>query len=144
MLMVTRLLFCLGHYTKISKLRVTVCSISDGFHWVTSHERRGVSNHRQFDCLFSKFFGQNHITSLTSRHGSAFRITGPLWEESCKRNPSVTQTGSPHKGTVTRNAFPWHHVMTLHIDTWVCYQIRKIAGCACAGSAGNISPATAG
>ena len=27
-------------------------------------------------------------------------------------------------------------------DTWASYQIREIAGCACAGNAGNLSPAT--
>ena len=27
-------------------------------------------------------------------------------------------------------------------ETWVTYQIRKIAGCACAGNAGNVFPAT--
>ena len=27
---------------------------------------------------------------------------------------------------------------------WASYQIRKIAGCACAGNAGNVFPATAG
>ena len=29
-----------------------------------------------------------------------------------------------------------------HLITWASYQIRKIAGCACAGNAGNIFPAT--
>ena len=30
------------------------------------------------------------------------------------------------------------------VNEWASYQIRKIAGCACAGNAGNVFPATAG
>ena len=33
---------------------------------------------------------------------------------------------------------------TFHNMLWASYQIRKIAGCACAGNAGNVFPATAG
>ena len=35
-----------------------------------------------------------------------------------------------------------HHVITDHAKTgsWASYQIRKIAGCACAGNAGNVFP----
>ena len=29
-----------------------------------------------------------------------------------------------------------------YVHQWASYQIRKIAGCACAGNAGNVSPAT--
>ena len=32
----------------------------------------------------------------------------------------------------------------MRIGPWASYQIRKIAGCACAGNAGNVFPATAG
>ena len=31
---------------------------------------------------------------------------------------------------------------TFEFKTWASYQIRKIAGCACAGNAGNVFPAT--
>ena len=37
----------------------------------------------------------------------------------------------------------WHCLITLWMDsliTWTSYQIRKIAGCACAGNAGNVFP----
>ena len=34
------------------------------------------------------------------------------------------------------------HVRLLCIKPWASYQIRKIAGCACAGNAGNVFPAT--
>ena len=30
----------------------------------------------------------------------------------------------------------------VHLGPWASYQIRKIAGCACAGNAGNVFPAT--
>ena len=56
---------------------------------------------------------------------SKLRITDPLWGE-----PPVTGA-SPHKVPVTLKAFPW-----------VSYHIRKLAGCACAGNAGNVFPAT--
>ena len=31
-------------------------------------------------------------------------------------------------------------VIVLHNEEWASYQIRKIAGCACAGNAGNVFP----
>ena len=34
----------------------------------------------------------------------------------------------------------WGRVGNLPLRSWASYQIRKIAGCACAGNAGNISP----
>ena len=36
------------------------------------------------------------------------------------------------------NSSSWKACMTFH--TWASYQIRKIAGCACAGNAGNVFP----
>ena len=35
-------------------------------------------------------------------------------------------------------------VLVIHSDAWTSWQIRKIAGCACAGNAGNVFPASAG
>ena len=36
----------------------------------------------------------------------------------------------------------YHRVITAaHCTKWASYQIRKIAGCACAGNVGNVSPA---
>ena len=43
--------------------------------------------------------------------------------------PSITRTNA-------------HHVFQLDMAPWASYQIRKIAGCACAGNAGNVFPAT--
>ena len=43
----------------------------------------------------------------------------------CKENPPVF--GDLRRGDT-------------HITPWASYQIRKIAGCACAGNAGNVSP----
>ena len=36
------------------------------------------------------------------------------------------------------HAFPFSFITT----TWACYQLRKIKGCACAGNARNVFPAT--
>ena len=50
---------------------------------------------------------------------------------------------TPSAGTVPKFEiypifkFPW-----LSATQWASYQIRKIAGCACAGNAGNVFPAT--
>ena len=55
-------------------------------------------------------------------------------------------TTSPSKLSVTRNALPWaFYFMTKDLLSscclpWASYQIRKIAGCACAGNAGNVFP----
>ena len=38
----------------------------------------------------------------------------------------------------------WYDLQTLDIKSWVSCQIRKTAGCACVGNAGNVFPATAG
>ena len=52
------------------------------------------------------------------------------------------------KYTSHRNASRTHHVTggsVLHFrQAWASCQIRKIAGCACAGNAGNVFPATVG
>ena len=51
----------------------TVCM---AFITVPSHERHGVSNYRQLDCL------SNGLFRLRSKETSKLRITGPLWRES--------------------------------------------------------------
>ena len=53
-----------------------------------------VSNYRQFNCLF------NSLPRLTSKKTSKHRITDPLWGE------STGYRWIPHKGPVTRRAFP--------------------------------------
>ena len=41
----------------------------------------------------------------------------------------------------TKQGFYWHITyMKMAIWQWASYQIRKIAGCACAGNAGNVFP----
>ena len=55
---------------------------------VTSHERSGVSKHRQLDCLFSS------LIRLTTQKSSNLRITGPLWG-----NPPVTR-GFPSQRSI--------------------------------------------
>ena len=55
---------------------------------------------------------------------------------------------SPHKWPVTRKMFPFDDVImpwsklcfSMSGMQWASYQIRKIAGCACAGNAGNVFP----
>ena len=43
----------------------------------------------------------------------------------------------------SRNVSEYLTDSSLHVP-WASCQIRKIAGCACAGNAGNVFPATAG
>ena len=44
--------------------------------WMTSHERHGVPNNRQLDCLFNRLF------KLTTKTTWNHRISGSLWWES--------------------------------------------------------------
>ena len=60
------------------------------------NERDGVSNHRRLDCLLNRLFRRRSNTP------SKLRVTD-LWEG----NPSVTASGSPHKGPVKRKMFPF-------------------------------------
>ena len=66
---------------------------------MTSHERHGVSSHRQHDYLLKLF-------RLTSKNTQKVCITGPLWGK-----PPVTGWIPLTKGPVMRKAFPlpWHH-----------------------------------
>ena len=45
-----------------------------------------------------------------------------------------------HSGTAHAASLINISMTTLPIAAWASYQIRKIAGCACAGNAGNVSP----
>ena len=65
---------------------------------VTSHERHGVSNHRQMECLFNSLF--RLITKKTI-------ITVSLWW-----GPTI-MSGSPHKATVIRRTFPCHDAIVI-------------------------------
>ena len=38
--------------------------------------------------------------------------------------------------------YHWRYNISILIISWASYQLRKIAGCACAGNAGNVFPAT--
>ena len=80
---------------------------------VASHQRRGVSNYLQLDCLFNSLF---RLTAM--KHKAPH-----YW-------PFVMEITKEHQG---RKHF---HVIT----SWASYQICKIAGCACTGNAGNVSP----
>ena len=61
---------------------------------VTSHERHGMSYHRQLRCLFSRLFRR------TSNKTSKPRVSGYLWP-----------VDSLHKGAVMRKMFPCHGVV---------------------------------
>ena len=58
---------------------------------ITSHERRGVSNHRLLHCLFNSF------TRLTTKTTLKLHITDPLWG-----NPPVTlhRTSNAESGSM--------------------------------------------
>ena len=47
------------------------------------------------------------------------------------------------RSTGRRKCGYWRR-LPAHTGAWASFQIRKIAGCACAGNAGNVFPATAG
>ena len=79
----------------------------------TGAERHGVSNYQLF---VRQFF--NNTVDTTTQHYWPFVIGIYCWPL------DHTQDGS-----VMWKEFPW-----------ASYQIRKIAGCACAGNAGNVSP----
>ena len=65
---------------------------------VTSHERHDVSDHQQLDCLFNRSF------KLITIDPSKSYILGPL------RGDHRWPVGSPHRGSVMREAFLWHGV----------------------------------
>ena len=84
---------------------------------------------------------------ITSWHGKVFRIAGPLCVE------ATATDGFPHAGPVTltfdvflcdqREQISNKQCSSRWFEMpWCSYQIRKIAGCACAGNAGNVFPAT--
>ena len=63
------------------------------------NEREGVSNHRRLNCLLK------HLFRRRSKKTSKLRVTGL-----CEGNPPVTG-GSPHKGPVRREMFPFDDVI---------------------------------
>ena len=65
---------------------------------VTLHDRHDVPNHRQLHCLFNRLF--RRISKKTSKLRTAGLCEG--------NQPGAVD--SPHKGPVTRKAFPGHDV----------------------------------
>ena len=60
-------------------------------------------------------------------------------------NPLLLKSECSQNGVIQCNDFPfmsWLLVLLDHQQPWASFQIRKIAGCACAGNAGNVFPAT--
>ena len=70
---------------------------------MTSHERHGVQNSRQLDCLFYSLF------RLAIKETSKFHTTGPLWQ------PVV----SPHQWSLLQKVVPCHEV-TSHVIMGCC------------------------
>ena len=98
------------------------------------------------------------ITLMTSWYGNVFRITGPLCCYSnanifCKHNhtqiqthkiPALRQEYSRKNRAIALLRMAWLYLSPVYQHPWASYQIRKIAGCVCAGNAGNVFPATVG
>ena len=57
-------------------------------------------------------------------------------------NWAVTEQATNYYLNQWWRSVPMHICITLPrwVNTWASYQIRKIAGCACAGNAGNVFP----
>ena len=85
---------------------------------VTSHGRHGASDRWQLDCLFDSLF------SRTIKDILKLRIAGPLNGDQWISSQRAGNAGNVEK----------------FLMAWASYQIHKIAGCACAGNAGNVSP----
>ena len=72
---------------------------------VTSHEPRGVSNHRQLHCMC------NRLSRKTSMKYSKTHITGPLWTE------STSDLCILHNGSLQRKPSPCYDVI-VHLFVW--------------------------
>ena len=81
------------------------------------------------DCHATDGFIQEHRHSHYRHHGNHFLGNMcPCMEMVLLRN--IAKINRQSKTIVTME----------HIDSWPSYQIRKIAGCACAGNDGNVFP----
>ena len=65
--------------------------------------------------------------------------TGGTWRvNTFATGRAVWEVGTEQANAKNNTKILWE-ILTLE-DQWASYQIRKIAGCACAGNAGNVSP----
>ena len=85
---------------------------------LTSHDRRGVSNYKQLDCLFNSLFRSTKL-----KYQSSFLLThwgSVQWQ--------WQPMDSPHKGSVLKNALPSRH------DVWIWWhnlaRLKMIVACA--------------
>ena len=74
-----------------------------------------------FGTNFSEILIKIQNFSLMKIH---LKISSAKWRTSCPRGDGLKLI----------------HTGVIHDMTWASYQIRKIAGCACAGNAGNVFP----
>ena len=72
---------------------------------MTSNGCRGISNHRQINCLFDHLFRQ------TSNATSNLYLTGPLWGES---SGECWLVDSPHKELIIQKGFAYLDVIMPH------------------------------
>ena len=94
------------------------------------NDHDGVSNHRCLNCLLNRLF---------RRRSKKLISTSLAFVSGIHRWP----VDSPHTGPVTRKIFQFDDViMMFNSAAWAFYQIRKIAGCTCAGNTGNVFPVT--
>ena len=76
---------------------------------MTSHERRILSNHRSFDCLFNSLCGRTS-KKRQSPHYWPFARGIHWWS-----------VNSPHKGPVTLKMFPSGDVIMICGDYYLCF-----------------------
>ena len=92
---------------------------------MTSHERHGVSNQQQIDCLHTSLFG---LATETSKHC----ISGPLWREAVtgifhSQMASNAVTGEfPAQRPVTRS---FDVLFDLRLDRRLSKRSRRWSGC---------------
>ena len=97
---------------------------------VTSHKRHGASDNRKIECLFTCLFRRTTNIKAGIYYRPFDESIGDGWIPAHR-----CSTWKP-------KAFRCHEVFMSsgHHQPWASYQIRNIAGCACAGNAGNVFP----
>ena len=84
--------------------------------------------------------GENELSILNNHRNSEKSLTpGIAWQMSNVKSSRNGIQPSLWCGSIT--VFHCvHQAFVLYSPSWASYQIRKIAGCACAGNAGNVFP----
>ena len=101
---------------------------------------------------FGKWFLIFHVTAYASPMGDDMKLSNQLTDK-CLATPPMAfnvhqqtlwnQSAGDDVSQVPPSLKIYIYIYTEHQCTaWATYQIRKISGCACAGNAGNVFPAT--